>query len=279
MRDNTDERLYRLTEFDSLAELAAWCGDANSPHVWDQKASAESSMDSAWYGSESLEQSIEWAQMGTWNCPELEELTSAYDHGSMGDVPIMTFESDVVGIRANVPAFCAGVPDSMFQLVETPVQRRIVRLLVGKTYSSGVPAEVITSMSKTILAWIASVELHSQVSVEIVLCTSLKLREKFEQDILVTIKRAGAPLDMSEVAFALINPSYFRRLMFRVMESNPKFSACNNYGVIRKPTKSILDDCDLFLPNVMCEGASEAWQKAEKFRRMLNAFIETEVSA
>jgi hypothetical protein len=273
-RSRGSVRKYREVRFASLAQAARFCLDDDTPHKWSSRSSE--SDDTSWAGSRNLREACEWALNGTWKCPDIDALTAAYDHGSMADVPQTAWESDVVGVRANVPAFCAGTPDSMFTLVEPDTCSRVVKLVVGKFYSASVPSAVITDISAAVLAWIASVEQHAKVSVEVTLAICTHHNRGLVQNVLIPVKRAGEALDISECAFGLVSPALFRRIGFRIMETLPD-SYRDAYGIGCVVPNHVLDECDLYLPNIVSASSNAAYAEAERFKTMLQTFIDEEL--
>jgi hypothetical protein len=262
----------RVIEFPTLASLARFCADGDSPRHWSLRES-ECISRNDWFGADSLEQAVDWALNGNWDAPDVAELIAAYDKGTTANLPTFRFESDLVGVRANVPAFCAGTPDSMFQFVESESYGRVIRLAVGRSYSAAVPADVIVHVCSRVLAWIASIEQHSKISVELTLLTS-ENQCGLHNVTLCTVKRAGEALDLSEIAFALVCPAFFRRLCFRVIESLPRDCQNHGYGYPGSIPDHIKKRFDLVLPCISASSMNQAALEARRYIEALDNFVE-----
>ena len=141
----------------------------------------------------------------------------------------------VVGSRASIGRIVAGSPSPMVKKGEDVTGGRpIVRLLVSITASAGVDAETIENRGIAICSCIDQLEslgYQFEVIAYDGLATSENIGEWF-----ITIKRAGAPLDVDVMAFALAHPAMLRRFMFRAREQVTEFwpDISGGYGSIKE---------------------------------------------
>jgi hypothetical protein len=142
---------------------------------------------------------------------------------------------DVAGAYPDVPRAVAGDPMSMINLrPSSRAARPVVRVDYSRSAPSIVPAAAIINRGAALLGAVDALE-SAGYSVELRLVfknTSLAAPLAFHSA--VTIKDAGAPLDIDRAAFALINPAVLRRLAFAIREQHGELErngGFNSYGV------------------------------------------------
>lgn len=140
---------------------------------------------------------------------------------------------DVAGAYPIVPLAIAGDPAAMVDIGDVSAQARpIVRIWLNIGASVGVSETHLINRGVAILSHVDRLENEGK-SVEVTLVYSA-FRDKSGGDGLITkiiAKRAGEPLEIDRLAFALAHPAMVRRLMFRLLEQAPDLQYLSgNYG-------------------------------------------------
>lgn len=149
----------------------------------------------------------------------------------------------VCGSLPNVPLYLRGVPTNMLDFQKTKVPGRTVNLIVNNAVSSEESAENIVRVGALIAASIKDIE-EKGIRVNLYIVKTLKGESSKDRIALVIrLKKAESPLNMLNIAYALINPSFNRRHCFRFLETIPvkKIESCfvAHYGRLFPLSKCI----------------------------------------
>lgn len=190
-------------------------------------------------------------------------------------------KADVVGYAPNVPRYLQGHPLNMFNHMPNPKKARpLVTLNYNITASSYESAENLRNRGICTLALIKDLETRGfRVNLNLIessYCNDQTLLCKWK------LKEADDPIDYRKTFFPLVNPSFLRRLYFRLEEITPELSASWNSGygrpleasltreffgidsvnlLINTPSdhgicgKNLKDDYDSFFKSLNVEGA------------------------
>jgi len=151
----------------------------------------------------------------------------------------------------------------MWNAMYTESERRIVRVLVNRCASAAAGADQLMELGATILACVSKLELEENCSVEIAVCIPNQLPGLLHCDV-ITIKRAGMPLDLSEVAFAIAHPSLLRRLAFARWEATDSRYETAGYGEVIDAPDSVLEQFDIYIPGSHIE---QIWRVRKSFEQ------------
>lgn len=216
----------KFFEFDEPAELldflsTAHCADAWVPHA---HSHVEESKEGEFHGTETWEQAIDYARNG-WSegCDRMAKLVDSLTPYVRAAMPLASETLSVAGYAPNVPAYCAGSPACMYAEGEdlngaTPVVRILVN--TGCVYTAS--PDSIFNRGAAIVACINFLELAG-MSCELQLVSrASNSGDEYSGAIerRLFLKHAGDPLDIDRVAFYIANPSYHRRLMFALAETD-----------------------------------------------------------
>jgi len=222
-----------ISSFDSFGDLLR---QAQKPAVWrGYKASIKT--DDSWTGTRTFEEAM---NLATYGWPEgRKKLLDNLQIAAKKQVSRTHAKNyDVGGMYPDVPMYCAGEPAYMVtQENEIRHSKPIVRLLLQKFVSAMVSSENIMNQGAAILSCVDSLENdgHS-CEIEMVLSGAWTRMSGTKQEIRWIAKRAGEPLELDRMAFQLIQPAMFRRILFRINEQNPKAERGN--GSYWIPTNS-----------------------------------------
>lgn len=235
--------------FGSLSEFADYCETA--PRRWSIAHSDDRA--AAWAGTNDLRQAIDFARNGQWKCPDMDLLRGVVDMPASREFEqSLEWAQDVVGVRPNVPAYLAGAPCNMWAPIYTDSERKIVRVLINRSYHSSVSAGAAVQHGALVLELMNKLETEHNITTELTVIVPYQVPGIELMEHTCTIKRAGQPLDLSEVAFAIACPAYLRRLMFKFNEALPAEHETEGYGSPREPSKTTLAEYDVYLPSPNC---------------------------
>lgn len=135
---------------------------------------------------------------------------------------------DVEGSEIDVARYLEGEPECWQRMEERVTEgpgRRLVRLVYVCTVAARVSAETIRARGAALVALIHLLE-YAGHGVEVTLAASVGHHgaglERAEQ--YVNLKAPEQPLDLPRLAFALIHPSSYRRLIWAVQETLPEWA-------------------------------------------------------
>lgn len=175
--------------------------------------------------------------------------------------------ADVAGSIANVPAYIAGVPDSMFDWHLEEQSAPIVHIVIETTASAGISAEFYSVRGSAVVALIDMLETAGR-RCEVTLVDTMfsGWGGGHMADVRTTLKRPGDHLQLDSLAYAICHPGYFRRIGFAHIENLPPRQAealtSANYGT---PVPTLFDRGDLFMPPVSTE--DKEWANGEGARK------------
>lgn len=186
--------------------------------------------ESSWSGTKSWGDAIALARCG-W--PQGAKLLTESTAKAVKQIQHMSpsIGYDVAGFMPDVPRYIAGAPDCMLQAGDTlKATRPVVRFLLSRNGDGSVRSGQIINRGAALLAHIDNLESRG-ISCELTICMSN--RRGYQQQHLVTfcVKRAGEPLELDRIAFALANAALFRRFGFCLMEQHKELSSwAGSYG-------------------------------------------------
>lgn len=210
-----------------------------------------------WTGTKSLSEALNLCEFGWEKGRNLisDKLNLAYSNTKSG--PGKTTSLDVAGAYPIVPVAVAGDPMNMWEPnPEEQKTKPVVAFYQRLFFSAIVEPEHIINLGAAILTMVDQLE-NKGYSTEIYCYLSTKTNFYT-----VKIKDAGEPLDVNRVAFPLAHPSMFRRLSFKVTESDPRLEFESNYGYAANPRKELIPDNSVVIPttemNIRCETLDSA---------------------
>ena len=176
-----------------------------------------------WFGSKSFEEAVGMARDG-WPAGAQMALDArkTVDHrvGELVSAKASQWSFDLVGDVVDIGRYLTGEPEHWLTEADGDNGRaRVVKIVANTCVSAAVQPEVMCQRGAAILAAIDAIE-ASGTRCEVWCGYSAKKHGSYEKlDILVPVKYAGQPLDQDRLAFALVSPSFSRRLCFSVAET------------------------------------------------------------
>lgn len=140
--------------------------------------------------------------------------------------PRRTIENNVVGYAPNVPNAIMGLPNSMILTRTLPQKTKTVSIVVGITENCGTNAKEFIESGIAALGVVNTLELRGyRVNLKVAFYVA-----KCDNDRAfgtVNVKDYREHLDLQKLCFPLANPSMFRRLGFKWLETVPGLQVKN----------------------------------------------------
>jgi len=210
-------------EYDSLGEFYKYICDTpiNEAFRWESLSSVVNGKD--FTGTDSFEQAVElfkngWEDMANKLTKKLKVIENEIKPSTRAK---MTY--DVQGFQCSVPRYVNGIPTSMICKKNFPIKQKVVTVTKSIDYSGSVDQSTIIEESIKALQIVKKLESQGlRVNLNIIIGTSSGKDGFFVK---IRLKNANERLNISKLAFPLVNPSMLRRLLFRFMEVYPKITS------------------------------------------------------
>ena len=211
--------------YESIDELLNQVSDKSIPD-WksehDESYLASDTRAKDWNGNVTLKQAIKLARFGWREGRDTmhKELEVAHRSTKFERLPTHTY--DVAGYIPDVPLFISGEPAHM----QTPVgnhlgMQKTLEFVVHLGANSNISDKRMMRKGSAILSLVDKLE-DSGLSCHVQGVTFTKSNEDKSVFYLeFPIKKAGVPMDIDRCAYALVHPSFLRRIKFRAMEQEP----------------------------------------------------------
>ena len=150
------------------------------------------------------------------------------------------------GYSVDVGSYLSNDPECFFsqEYEQRNYPGKIFKLVVSISFSAQITPKTIIQRGAMICALIDALE-YAGHRVEVVCdwaansdyLNRIYKENKWWLEVVVTIKKANQPLDMSDLAFCLAHPAMLRRIMFSVAELNGWSDSVSNYGYPAEATE------------------------------------------
>lgn len=139
------------------------------------------------------------------------------------------FVQDVVGFQPIVANYLMGIPKSMVSSKIVAKKQKVVTLNMTMSFNCGTRASVMEANCLNVLKIVKAIE-ASGCRVNLNVFCSVKVYDtdirKLKYGLIrLRVKNADERLNISKVAFPIVHPSYLRRIMLRVIETNVFFTS------------------------------------------------------
>lgn len=136
-------------------------------------------------------------------------------------------QKSVCGGVPLVPVFLTGVPKNMLASRKITTKTKVISLLINCAYDFHITTDKIINLGAKLVSIIRYLEKNG---IRVNLYAGVYLQDSLKNDyqFAVLIKNAGAPLNLLNIAYPIINPSFLRRHVFRWLETLPISIAITN---------------------------------------------------
>lgn len=194
----------------------------------------------------------------------------------------LTREMDFAGDEVDVGLMLEGDPESMINWTMAPSLKPVVKIVVSVAASANVSKDTIAARGAAIMAAIDATEsigVRCEVWMDHTVTPDFawdpkefKNRRLFVHRVMM--KASDQPLDREAMAFALINPMFLRRIMFRLHEKDLRTfnqRGGNGYGYPASSEGIDTDDCIFIGP---MQGFGELdWSNTESVHKFIDGII------
>lgn len=217
-------------EFKSIDELCVYLKETPFNAVYSNKFDRQSVEGSKSFTNTSNYEEAESLLRNGWDymAKQLNKKLEAKTKGmSVGTRNKMVY--DVAGYQASVPRYLQGIPTSMVNSKRVPAKQKVVTINKSIAYRCGTSTQEIIEESVKALQIIKKIESQGmKVNLNVVIGVTSQFEkrpggalnfgagEKFV--IKVRVKNSNERLNVSKLAFCLVNPSMYRRIGFRFFE-------------------------------------------------------------
>lgn len=144
-----------------------------------------------------------------------------------------------VGFTPNIPAYLTGTPNSMLNIHQTPKKNsKVITLVINCAASWQTLKEEIISFGTNVVSLIQLLEAKGyRLNLYASSICYFEVSGKNKGLLLVKIKDAGKPLNVTNITYPLVNPSFLRRHVFAWVERQKNV---DNYGYVLTEKKECI---------------------------------------
>lgn len=161
----------------------------------------------------------------------------------------------VAGYQPCVPRYLQGLPDSMIDHKVVTIKSKIVNIVKDIGYAGYVKAETMENESLKVLKLVQSLESKGyRVNLYISFVSDVPYTSK-KLNMQIKIKDSGQKLNIKQVAFPLVHPSMFRRIVFGLIERLEEtknfgngYGKCTEYAEVKHLFKG-----NIYIPRIVDE--------------------------
>ena len=225
-----DKTTY-LREFKSLDEFYNYITNTplNDVFRWEELASsAIGPHKQRWTGTSSYKEAVDLFKNGWQDMAKTLTKSIKVKQNQVENAQVQKVMYDIVGFQASVPRYLQGIPTSMINKKLVPVKQRVITLNKDISYNASVKTEDIIEASVQTIHLIKKIEAQGiRVNLNLIWGSSAgETREVIK----IKLKSANERINISKLAFPLVNPSMLRRLCFRYYEVAPTITSDYRFG-------------------------------------------------
>lgn len=211
-------------KFNSIAQLMDTLDKRPNNEIMKHADSSSRKGDKGWYGTESYEEASQLMRTGyTEILPKIKEglnkstkvlskMFSPTDRRRPKNQPI--------GCVPNIPNAILGLPDSMIDIKVSPQKRKTISI---KYIMAGHAGNTIDMWIKAGIALLTAIKIVERQGISVSIDCSFYCGSEDDECAMgeVRVKHFGQPLDIQKLCFPMANPSMFRRIGFKFLETTP----------------------------------------------------------
>lgn len=266
--------IYKQT-FDSIGEFLAHVDNAKSEKLESHKRKYKHSEFNEF---EDWSECVHHLQHG-WQkgVDAVNAKTSRLEQEVGGSVLREAFNPAITGLFFDVGLVMTGEPECWLETNQEDTGNRVVTLAINCSVSASISSKTIIERGAALCALIKLLETNGK-SVRVVLGMGVnigfsnpKTTDKIQTEIV--LKQEGQPFDLDSMAFWLVCPDAFRRLLFRFLEEHPQFHRIRgNYGF---PDTSYTPEGQIKMPAIL---SGETWTHEQTKAWLLKILAEQGVA-
>lgn len=220
---------------DNIYDVTQWI--ASTPRLWRYDDSQ------SYWGGQEWDLGAGWAKslaMSSTGWPQgVQKLAVAADLLPPQERKKLFTHYDVAGHVPDVGRFVMGDPMCMTTRRKKRAPTLVTSIVVNMSANFNVPASEFVNLGAAFASVINDLE-EAGRRVELMVVHASRVQNSKEVCHGWWVKRAGDPLDLDQLAFAIAHPASFRRIGFAMRErTNPQYQL-SNYGYTDKLSKSMI---------------------------------------
>jgi hypothetical protein len=213
----------KTTSFKSIHEFDEFINKTplNNIFRWQRLASTQNC--GSWTGTKDYPEAVELLKNGWADMSKKLEQRLKVAANEIGLKKVNKMSYDVAGFQASVPRYLQGIPTNMISKKTTVQKQKVVTLVKNVGYNAMVSEdEIIESSIKAFQIVKAIEEKGVRVNLDICWASETSQERVFYR---VRLKGAAERLNISKMAFPMVNPGMLRRLFFRMLEVDPQLTS------------------------------------------------------
>lgn len=211
-------------QFKSISEMMNVLDKRPNNDIMRNQHSSSQKGERDWFGTESYEEASQLIRTGyTEILPLIKEglaKSSKVVSKMFSPTDLRRSKNLPVGFIPHIPNSILNLPNSMIDIKISPQKRKTLSILYVMAGSAGCEASMWVQAGVALLTAIKIVERQGiSISIDVVFYCGSKHEETAYGS--VRVKHFGQPLDIQKLCFPLANPSMFRRIGFKFLETTP----------------------------------------------------------
>ena len=233
---------HYLNTFNSLREFDSYLQNAQLSPLFvnhNRKPSSLTEGNEKWYGTNSFNEANELMRKGDNKNAKKLNSNCKIQTPSLGIGKQKKAFNSVVGFIPNIGNYFSGDPNNMINMHHIPAKKKVITIIYCLSVGCDIKAKEMLEASCNLINAILGIEATGK-RVNLFLISGSANSHTYSKNgesclNLLKIKDSGSLFDKSKMAYPLINPSYFRRHIFKAIESEKGLQdECfiNTYGKV-----------------------------------------------
>ena len=256
--------LKTIKHFDFLSEMVDYCMDTAGK----KKTGYGESQDFEFTDSRNMEHAAEIARSGWVDGVKEMAAQISLAHAGLDSYEGYAGYMDVVGPIPIVGAFCSGDPECMYTPC-APDEKPVINMVVDCNMIAAVDKSLSMRRGAAIVALAEKLEMAGRSVAIYATCTAEITGGA--GTFCVCVKQADAEFNLHSIAFALIHPSFYRRLGFRIWEFAGTFGGSRSIMLTDiEGIENSIGDIDIYLP---CINQVSRWHSTFRTQERTNDYV------
>lgn len=286
---------YIISEhvFDDITDLVQYLKAPiqTSKIFKENESSLREGTDDGWHDFRTYQEALEGLELGTdkYFNEFKQNIKKVKDYLASQEIQkVAGYKNDIVGFSPIVPNAIIGNPINMINSNIKAKPSPVAKIIIEKANNAGVNSEDMISFYAIIMALVDTLE---QKGIRCEVWTSAVFKEDEEVYLYkLKLKNFNQPMNTYKIQFPIISTDMFRRIGFRLLETNPDLRdsgwtwghgqtligkrtgyGLKDNGTIENKAKDLLqlNDTDIFIPNCDYFEHSKSDEIGEAIRRII----------
>lgn len=221
-KTNTTGAKNIICKWDNIFSFVDYCDNAQVNSIFKNEVLGSQRDGGSWAGSESWEQAHDLLKNGDADSMgKVNEYFVKFTKQATATAP--RFRAAVAGAVPIVPAYLAGSPKSMLARQQAKTRAKVLTVVYNVCADSGQDADVLARTGAKFLAAVNAIEKSGcRLNIYMAVCAE---RDREKVTFAVRVKTDGQKLNLIQIAYPLVNPSFLRRHFFKVIETNKEITS------------------------------------------------------